>query len=113
MQTEIRTGELGQTVRYNVDGMPPARIILPLFDKVLIVRDAAPDKTGMIWIPPASKDAQSVLSGTIIATGPETKYLSPGDYVVFSQYAGSQVRVDGITFVAMKEADVHIIIRSD
>lgn len=99
-------------VNYTKSLMPLNSIILPLFDKVLISRDEAPTKVGAIWLPPNTRDSQAVLSGTIVATGPDTRFLSPGDYVVFSQYAGSQVKVDGMTFTAMKEQDVHIIIRS-
>jgi len=99
-------------VDYDRQGMPEGRIILPTFDKVLIRRDEAPEKMGVIWIPPTVRADQPVLSGTIVATGPETKYVSPKDYVVFSQYSGSNVKVDGINYVVMKEADVHVIIRS-
>jgi co-chaperonin GroES (HSP10) len=98
-------------VSYNPVDMPDKRLVIPLFDKVLISRDEAPHKQGVIWIPPIARDSQPVLSGRVSAVGPETKYTSPGDYVVFSQYAGSQVKVDGITYVAMREQDVHIIIR--
>jgi len=92
--------------------MPEGRIICPLFDKVLIRKDEAPEKHGVIWIPPTVRADQPVLSGTIVACGPDTRLVSPGDYVVFSQYSGSMVKVDGINYVVMHEADVHVIIRS-
>lgn len=102
----------GHDIVFLDSGMPTGRLVLPLFDKVLVRRDEAPDKAGVIWIPPSVRDSQPVLSGTVVATGPEAKYVVPGDYVVFSQYAGSMVKVDGITYVAMKEVDIHTIIRS-
>ena len=92
--------------------MPEGRIICPLFDKVLIRKDEAPEKHGVIWIPPTVRADQPVLSGTIVACGPDARLVSPGDYVVFSQYSGSMVKVDGINYVVMHEADVHVIIRS-
>jgi len=102
----------GKEVPYDEGMMPNGRVILPLFNKVLIRKDDAPEKKGVIWIPPTVRDSQPVLSGTIVAVGPDVKYLLPGDYVVFSQYSGSQIKVDGQTYTAMKEEDVHVIIRS-
>jgi chaperonin GroES len=108
-QAVIRKDEV---VEYVESGMPEGRLIMPLFNKVMIRKDEAPEKAGVIWIPPTVRADQPVLSGTVIATGPDSRYLSPGDYVVFSQYAGSNVKVDGINYVVMKEEDVHVIIRS-
>jgi chaperonin GroES len=99
-------------VVYGKAGMPKDRVVLPTFDKVLIRRDEAPERIGIVWIPPTVRADQPVLSGTVVATGPLTQYVSPGEYVVFSQYAGSNVKVDGINYIVMREGDVHVIIRS-
>jgi chaperonin GroES len=98
---------------YDPSGMPEGRLILPLFDKVMIRKDEAPEKAGVIWIPPTVRADQPVLSGTVVACGPDSKFTSPEDYVVFSQYAGSNIRVDGNTYVVMRENDIHVIIRSE
>lgn len=109
VEEKIRDAEV---VEYTEDLMPEGRVICPLFDKVMIRKDEAPEKHGVIWIPPTVRADQPVLSGTVVACGPDTRFVSPQDYVVFSQYAGSNIRVDGITYVVMKELDVHVIIRS-
>jgi len=109
-KASVRTKE--QVVEYVDSGMPDGRLVLPLFNKVMIRKDEAPEKQGVIWIPPTVRADQPVLSGTVVASGPDTRFTSPGDYVVFSQYAGSMVRVDGVVYVVMKEEDVHVIIRS-
>jgi chaperonin GroES len=101
----------GKVVEYNKSGMPEGRLVLPLFNKVMIRKDEAPERVGVIWVPPTVRADQPVLSGTVVAVGADARYVSPGDYVVFSQYAGSNVRVDGISYVVMKEEDVHVIIR--
>lgn len=101
-----------KVVSYVKGQMPEGRIICPLFNKVMIKKDEAPEKHGVLFIPPSYRDSQPVLSGTIVACGPETKFLSPGDYVVFSQYAGSMIKVDGTAYAVMKEDDVHVLIRS-
>ncbi len=99
-------------VEYTESQMPEGRIVLPLFDKVLIRKDEAPEKQGVIWIPPTVRADQPVMSGTVVAVGPDARLLTPGDYVVFSQYAGANVRVDGNVYTVMKEIDIHTIIRS-
>lgn len=101
-----------ESVEYLEHMMPVGRIICPLFDKVMIKRDEAPEKHGVIWIPPTVRAEQPVLSGVVGACGPDVRLVSPGDYVVFSQYAGSMVKVDGTAYAVMKEADIHVIIRS-
>jgi chaperonin GroES len=78
----------------------------------MIRKDDAPEKHGVIWIPPTVRAEQPVLSGTVVACGPDARLVSPEDYVVFSQYAGSNIRVDGNTYVVMKEEDIHVVIRS-
>jgi len=102
----------GSKIEYVKSGMPEGRVVLPTFDKVVIRKDEAPEKVGVIWVPPTVRADQPVLSGTVIATGADTRFVSPGDYVVFSQYAGSMVRVDGNVYVVMLEKDIHTIIRS-
>ena len=108
-EATVRDAEI---VEYTEDLMPEGRVICPLFNKVMIRKDEAPERQGVIWIPPTVRADQPVLSGTVVACGPDSRFVSPEDYVVFSQYAGSNVRVDGITYVVMREEDIHVIIRS-
>jgi chaperonin GroES len=108
----IRPDDKMVPVSYIASGMPEGRLVLPLFDKVMIRKDESPEKMGVIWIPPTIRADQPVLSGTVISVGPDARFVSPGDYVVFSQYAGSNVRVDGNVYVVMAEKDIHTIIRS-
>ena len=101
-----------EVIEYTESLMPEGRVICPLADKVMIKKDEAPEKHGVIWIPPTVRSDQPVLSGTVVACGPDARFTSPEDYVVFSQYAGSNIRVDGNMYVVMREADIHVIIRS-
>lgn len=110
--TYIRPNDRMIQIVYDEDLMPEGRIICPLFDKVMIKRDEAPEKHGVIWIPPSVRADQPVLSGTVVSCGADVRFLSPGDYVVFSQYAGSMISVDNQRYAVMKETDVHVIIRS-
>lgn len=108
METKLGKG----TVNYSEKEMALGRIILPTFDKVLVRKDEAPSKIGVIVIPPSYRDMQklAVVTGTVVATGPEVEYVTPGMYVVVSQYSGSQVKVDGVEYTVLREQDVHVII---
>lgn len=92
--------------------MPSGRTILPTFDKVLVRKDEAPEKVGVIIVPPSYRDQQPVTTGTVVATGPETVYVTPGMYVVVSQYSGSNVKVDGVGYTVLREQDIHVVIES-
>lgn len=95
--------------------MPPAWTIFPTSDKVLIRRDETPeyyDKAKMLLRPASYKEREKSLSGIVAATGPDVTntLLSPGATVIFGEYAGTNISVDGIAFVVMKEADIHVVL---
>lgn len=111
MMTEAETDHRS---KYDYDRklMPPSRLLLPILDKVVVKKDEAPQKFGVIIVPPSYRDQQPVMTATVAATGPEVCYVKPGDYVVVSQYAGTNVKVDGHQYTVLREQDVHLIISS-
>lgn len=93
--------------------------IRPLGDKVLVKRDEATEKTESgIYLPEAAKDKPK--SGTIQAVGTgalntETGERIPlnlkkGDKVIFSSYAGTEVKIDKDTLLIMSEDDILAVI---
>ena len=86
----------------------------PLHDHVLVRRSAARDKTaGGIIIPDTAKEKPQ--EGDIIAIGDglrgEDGIIRPldvkaGDRILFSQWSGSEVTLDGETLLIMKESDL-------
>jgi chaperonin GroES len=86
----------------------------PLRDKVVVERSEAEERTaGGIVLPDTAKDKPK--QGTVVAVGPgrvlengEVKALEvkKGDRVLFSSYAGSEVKVDGKEFLVMAESDI-------
>jgi chaperonin GroES len=86
----------------------------PLHDRVVVKRIDAEEKTaGGIIIPDTAKEKPS--QGEIIAVGPgardETGKLVPldvkvGDRILFGKWSGTEVKIDGVEYLLMKESDV-------
>jgi len=92
--------------------------IRPLADKVLVERIEAESKTaGGIVLPDTAKEKPQ--RGKIIGVG-EGKVLDDGtrrqmqvkkgDLVLFTSYAGSEIKVDGKEYVIMDESDIMAVI---
>ncbi|RMF81448.1 MAG: co-chaperone GroES [Planctomycetota bacterium] len=88
--------------------------IRPLGEKVLIKRLEADEVTaGGIVLPDTAKEKPkrgtviSVGEGRLLETGDrQPLQLHKGDEVLFSSYAGTEVKVDGEEMVIMDESDV-------
>lgn len=92
--------------------------ITPLGDRLLVKRLQADEKTkGGIILPDSAKEKPR--EGTVIAVGPG-KMLEDGkraqltvkanDRVLFSSYAGSEVKLDGEEYIILSEDEVLAII---
>ncbi len=87
--------------------------IKPLADRVLIKPAAAEEKTvGGIIIPDTAKEKP--LKGSVIAVGKGTKdeemVLEAGNNVLYGKYAGTEIELDGETYLIMRQSDVLAII---
>lgn len=90
----------------------------PLNDRVLVKRLESEEKTaGGLYIPDAAKEKPS--RGEIVAVGPgkhaDDGKLIPmsvkaGDIVLFNKYAGTEVKLDGVEHLVMREDDILAII---
>jgi chaperonin GroES len=86
----------------------------PLHDRVLVKRVEAEEKTaGGIIIPDTAKEKPQ--QGEVVAVGPggrdETGKLIPidvraGDRVLFGKWSGTEVKIDGVEYLIMKESDI-------
>jgi chaperonin GroES len=86
----------------------------PLHDRVVVKRIDAEEKTaGGIIIPDTAKEKPQ--TGEVIAVGPggrdETGKLTPldvkvGDHVLFGKWSGTEVKLDGVDYLIMKESDI-------
>ncbi|OHW61607.1 10 kDa chaperonin [Andreesenia angusta] len=90
--------------------------IRPLGDRVVIKKAIAEEKTKSgIVLPGSAKEkpqmAEVVAIGSGVENDEKTKgQLSVGDKVLFSQYAGSEVKMDGEEYTVLKIADILAVI---
>ena len=88
-------------------------LLKPLADRVLIKPSPAEEKTASgIIIPDTAKEKP--LEGEIVAIGKgkpeEPMTVKVGDKVMYGQYAGTEIKLSGETYLIMREADVYGII---
>jgi len=92
--------------------------IRPLGEKVLLKRLEAEEKTkGGIVLPDAAKEKPqkgTVLAlgdGKLLKDGTRAKFqIAVGDKVLFSSYAGTEIKVGAEEYMLMDEADVLAIL---
>ncbi|MFI3320321.1 MAG: co-chaperone GroES [Rikenellaceae bacterium] len=87
--------------------------VKPLSDRVLVLPNAAEEKTaGGLFIPDTAKEKP--LAGKIVAAGPGTKdvtmEVAVGDTVLYGKYAGQELNIDGVDYLIMKQSDILAII---
>lgn len=92
--------------------------VKPLNDRVLVLRIGEEEKTtGGIIIPDTAKEKPQ--EGKVVAVGPgkvndEGKKIAldvkAGDKVLFGKYSGTEIKIDGVEHLIMREEDILAII---
>jgi chaperonin GroES len=92
--------------------------VKPLNDRVLVQRIEEMTMTkGGIYIPDTAKEKP--IEGRIVSVGPGkmsdagarmTPTVKEGDRVLFSKYAGSEIKIEGEDYLMMREDDILAII---
>jgi chaperonin GroES len=86
----------------------------PLHDRVVVRRIEVDQKTpGGIIIPDTAKEKPQ--EGEVVAVGPgardEAGNVAPldvkaGDRILFGKWSGTEVKLDGVEYLIMKESDI-------
>ena len=86
----------------------------PLHDKVLVKRTEEEEKSaGGIVLPGSATEKPS--QGEVVSVGPGKKTengdISPvgvavGDTVIFGQYGGNEIKIDGDEYLILSESDI-------
>jgi len=85
----------------------------PLHDRVIVKRIEEEERTkGGIIIPDTAKEKPQ--EGRVVAVGPgkqeDGKVIKPdikaGDRILFSKYAGTEIKLDGEEHIIMREEDI-------
>ncbi len=87
--------------------------VKPLADRVLVLPDAAEEKTiGGIIIPDTAKEKP--VRGEIVAAGNGTKddpmTVKVGDKVLYGKYAGTELEVEGKKYLIMRQSDIFAVV---
>ncbi len=92
--------------------------VKPLADKILVKRLEAEEVTkGGIVLPDSAKEKPK--EGRVVEVGPgkvmddgnrSTMQIRKGDRILFTSYAGTEIKVDGEEFLIMSEDDVLAIV---
>ena len=82
----------------------------PLADRVLVEPAPAEQKTASgIFIPDTAKEKP--LRGIVVAAGSgkidEPMSVKVGDSVLYGQYAGTEIKIDGTNYLIMIESDIY------
>ena len=92
--------------------------ITPLGDRVLIKRHDAEETTkGGIILPDSAKEKPregsviAVGSGQLLDNGKRADFtVKPNDRVLFSSYAGSEIKVDGEDYIILGEDEILAVV---
>jgi chaperonin GroES len=90
----------------------------PLYDRVLVRRCAAEEKTaGGLIVPDTAKEKPqeaeviAVGSGKVLDGGEVRKIsLSVGDRILFGKYTGDEIKLDGVEHIILREEDVLAVV---
>ncbi|MBQ7432771.1 MAG: co-chaperone GroES [Lachnospiraceae bacterium] len=91
--------------------------LVPLGDRVVLTMVAAEEttKSGIV-LPGSAKEKPQ--TAEVVAVGPGgnvdgkevTMFVKAGDKVIFSKYAGTEVKLDGVEYVIVKQGDILAIV---
>lgn len=88
-------------------------MIKPLADRVVVKVIEQEEKTsGGIFLPDTAKEKPQI--GEVVAVGPgkvEDGQRVPmevkvGDHVIFAKYSGTEVKIDGVEYLILRESDI-------
>ena len=85
-------------------------MLLPLGDRLVLKQVVAEEttKSGIV-LPGQSKEKPQ--EAEIVAAGPDVKAeLKEGDTVIYSKYAGNEVKLDGEEYIIVRQNDILAVV---
>jgi chaperonin GroES len=81
--------------------------VTPIADRVLILRkERLKEKGGLILV----NETEVIFEGTVIEVGPGSSYdtmtVKPGDKVIHAPRAGTELTIEGKTYLMMRQRDI-------
>lgn len=81
----------------------------PLNDRIVAIREEAATKTNSGLYLPADKKEKSQIA-KVVAVGTNVKEVRIDDRIVVREYSTTDIKVDGIEYLIVKEEDVLAIV---
>ncbi len=79
--------------------------IKPLAARVVAIREVAATQTASgIYLPDNAKEKPVIAK--ISAIGPDVKSLKVGDRIVYKEYSTTELKIDTVEYLIVKEEDV-------
>ena len=79
--------------------------ISPLADRVVAVREEAKTQTASgIYLPDSSKEKP--VMADVKAVGDDVKNVKPGDKIIYKEYSTTELKIDGVEYLIVKEDDI-------
>lgn len=80
----------------------------PIKDRILVEPFKAESQTASgLTIPDSSQ--QKPLKGTVVAVGNSVEEVKISDVVVYKQFGASDISIEGVNYLIMKEDDILLI----
>ena len=77
----------------------------PLADRVVAVREQKESNTASgLYLPDGAKEKPAY--AVVQAVGPEVKDIKKGDKIVFKEYSTTELKVNDVEYLLLKEEDV-------
>ncbi|MFZ3010007.1 MAG: co-chaperone GroES [Candidatus Microsaccharimonas sp.] len=79
--------------------------IKPLADRVVAVKEQSTSRTTSgLYLPENAKEKP--VTAKVVAVGPDVKTLKIGDKIVYKDYSTTELKVNDIDYLIVKEEDV-------
>ena len=82
----------------------------PLADRLVAMREEAATKTATgLYLPADTKEKSQIAK--VVAVGQGVKEIKAGERIVVREYSTSDIKVDGVEYLIVKEEDVLAIVK--
>ena len=79
--------------------------INPLGDRVVAVREKAPEKTASgLYLPDTAKEKP--VTAKVVAVGPNATQVKKGDKIIYKEYSTTELTINDVEYLIVKEEDV-------
>lgn len=77
----------------------------PLGDRIVAVVEAPKSKTASgFYLPDSAKEKAALVK--VVAVGKDVKEVKVGERIIYKEYTATEVKVDGVDYLLVREEDV-------